>query len=131
MIVLDTAPWIWWVSEPERLTSRARRAIRRDANDGGLFVSAISVWEVSLKHSLGKIDLDRDVRSWIALALSYPGIDLEPIGRDDALESTRLPENFHRDPADRFIVALARRLECPLVTSDARIRAYRHVTTLW
>ncbi len=131
MIVLDTSPWIWWISNPERLTARARRAIEREEGANGLIVSAISVWEVALKHSLGKLDLDRDIRSWVALAIAYPGIRIAPLDREDALESTLLPERIHRDPADRFIVALARRLRSPVVTSDREILRYAHVETIW
>ena len=74
MIVLDTAPWIWWVADPGRLSRRAREAIAREEKAVGLMVSAISVWEVALKHSLGRLLLDRDILSWIALARTYPGI---------------------------------------------------------
>ena len=131
MTVLDTAPWIWWVSDPTRLSRRARQVIRREEASGGLIVSAISVWEVALKHSLGKLDLDREIRSWIAFAVSYPGIQITPLDQQDAMESTLLPGKFHRDPADRFIVALARRLRCPVVTSDEQILEYEHVTAIW
>jgi len=48
-----------------------------------------------------------------------------------AIQSVRLPSEFHPDPADRMIVALARRLSTALVTSDAKIRAYKHVKTIW
>jgi len=49
----------------------------------------------------------------------------------DALESTLLPGRLHRDPADRILVALSRRLRAPLVTSDRALRAYRGATTIW
>jgi len=53
------------------------------------------------------------------------------VGPADAIASTQLPGDFHRDPADRIIVALARRYGVPLVTSDRLIRDYPHVTTVW
>jgi PIN domain nuclease of toxin-antitoxin system len=49
----------------------------------------------------------------------------------DAISSTQLPGRFHKDPADRMIIALARRHGAPLVTADARIRAYPHVEAIW
>jgi PIN domain nuclease of toxin-antitoxin system len=131
VIVLDTNAWIWWTAEPARLSAKARRAIAAEEDRYGLVVSAISVWEVGVKASLGKLTLDRDVRAWIALASSYPGIVVHPLDPLDALESTLLPGTFHKDPADRMIIALARRLDVALVTSDRAIRAYRHVTTTW
>ena len=84
-----------------------------------------------MKVALGKLTLDRDVRSWFALARAYPGIALLALDPADALESALLPEPFHRDPADRIIVALARRLGARLVTSDRAIRSYSHVKTVW
>lgn len=131
MIVLDTAVWIWWVSDPSRLSRRARSAIEADEATHGLVVSAISVWEVAVKVALGKLSIDRDVRGWVALASAYPGIAVHPLDSSDALESTLLPGRFHRDPADRILVALARRLDVPLVTSDRAIRRYRFARTVW
>jgi PIN domain nuclease of toxin-antitoxin system len=86
---------------------------------------------VALKHALGKLTLDREVASWLALATAYPGLRLEPLGAADALESTRLPGKLHRDPADRFLVALARRLGVELVTSDEKLLSYAHLRTVW
>jgi PIN domain nuclease of toxin-antitoxin system len=131
MIVLDTAAWIWWASDPSRLTPKSRRAIAAEEGRFGLLVSAISVWEVAVKVAIGKLVLDRDVRTWVALASTYAGIVVQPVEAQDALESTLLPGNFHKDPADRIIIAVARRLDVPLVTSDAAIRAYKHVKTIW
>jgi PIN domain nuclease of toxin-antitoxin system len=56
---------------------------------------------------------------------------VDEIGLDVVEEAYSLPEPFHRDPADRIIVATARRRDCPVVTADAKIRGYPHVRTLW
>jgi PIN domain nuclease of toxin-antitoxin system len=61
-------------------------------------------------------------------ALSYPGIQLLSLTPEIAIESTQLPGEFHRDPADQVIVATARLYDCPLVTSDTKILEYPHVT---
>ena len=60
----------------------------------------------------------------------YPGIVIEPLDVADATESTLLPGDFHQDPADRIIVALARRYDARLVTVDEKILAYPHVRTV-
>ena len=118
------------MAAPERLSAKARAAIEAHEKDR-LVVSAISVWEIALKHSLGKLDLGMEVHHWLRSASSYPGIRIEPLGFEQALASTRLPGELHRDPADRFIVALARSLGRPLVTRDARLLAYEGVETIW
>lgn len=131
MIVLDTATWIWWVADPARLSAAARDLIETEEPRQGLVVSAISVWEVAVKVALGKLAIDRDVRDWVMLASSYPGVVVHPLEPSDAIESTLLPGRFHRDPADRILIALARRLDVDLVTSDRAIRGYGHVRTVW
>ena len=131
MIVLDTQAWLWWVHDPARLTPRAVRAIETAEKAGGIRVSVISVWEIAVKSELGKLELAMDVAAWFALAGSYPGLVVEPLAAQDAIASARLPGVFHKDPADRIIVAMTRRYGVALVTSDAAIRAYPHVTTIW
>ena len=131
MIVLDTHAWLWWLHEPARLSSRARTAIEEAEASRSLRVSTISVWEVAIKVASGKLALPMDLDTWFGRAQSYPGIELVSVDARDALESTRLPGSFHRDPADRLIVALARRHGAPLVTRDQRIRDYGHVTSIW
>jgi PIN domain nuclease of toxin-antitoxin system len=58
-------------------------------------------------------------------------VSFVPVDNDIAVKSIELPGEFHKDPADRIIVATARKLGAPLVTVDDRIRSYPHVRTLW
>lgn len=131
MILLDTSVWVAWVGAPALLSSKAARLIAEEERRQGIAVSAMSVREVADKVSSGKLALDRDVRAWVHFASGYPGVCVLPVSPSDALESALLPGTFHDDPTDRMLVALARRLDCPLVTSDPAIRAYRHVKTVW
>lgn len=70
------------------------------------------------------------LEEWFEAALAYPAIRLLPLTPEIAVESTRLPGDFHKDPADQIIVATARIYDCPLITSDKRIRHYTHVQTV-
>ena len=79
----------------------------------------------------GRLVLTMDVDDWLKTAESIEGVTFVPIDLDVAVQSVRLPGEFHPDPADRMIVALARYHAVPLITSDAKIRAYRHVKTVW
>jgi PIN domain nuclease of toxin-antitoxin system len=67
----------------------------------------------------------------LATAQEIDGLRFEPIDIAVSIESTRLPGAFHKDPADRMIVALARHLNAPLVTADRKLQAYKHVATIW
>lgn len=129
MIVLDTHVWAWWVDGNERLTKTQLEAITTHETDV-IGVSAISVWEVAKLVELGKIELQPSLHEWFENALNYPGVRLIGLTPDIVIESTRLPEVFHRDPADQIIVATARIHNCPLLTSDMKILKYSHVTTI-
>lgn len=78
-----------------------------------------------------RIQLDRPVERWVDIALALPGIQLAPLEPAIAVRSTKLPGEFHPDPADRIIVATALENSVPILTPDERIRSYPHVQTVW
>lgn len=131
MIVLDTHVWLWWLHDPSQLSPAADKLIQQEQSSGSLVVSAISVWEVAVKVQSGKLAIPMDISSWYERARNYPSTVIEPLLPLDAIASTQLPGEFHKDPADRIIIALARRLAVPLVTCDIKILEYQHVTTIW
>lgn len=134
MILLDTHVLIWWVNgDAERLSAAAMAAIDQASRgrEQGLLVSAISCWEVAMLLSRGRLALGMDSERWLAMVQSSPAVALLPLEPAVAIAATRLPEPFHPDPADRFLVAQARALGLPLVTADVKIRTYSHVQTLW
>ncbi len=129
MIVLDTHVWVWWVHGDEQLTTPQVEAIAaHETNDIG--VSAISCWEIAKLVEYGRLELPCPLSEWFEQALSYPGIRLLELTPEIAVESTQLPGEFHRDPADQIIVATARVHGCPLVTSDDKILKYPYVETI-
>jgi len=131
MILLDTHVWLWWLHSPEQLSERSRTLLTIGENQNTLIVSAISVWEIALKYSTGKLPLPLSVNEWFALAKTRPGITIEPLDPLDAIASTQLPGDFHKDPADRMIVAFAYRRNIELITCDQKILNYPHVKTVW
>lgn len=128
MIVLDTHIWVWWVDGNSRLTPEQQDLLHQHEADG-LGVSVISCWEVAKLVELGRLVLSCPIADWMEQALAYPGVTLLELTPQIAIESTQLPGEFHRDPADQIIVATARHYECPLMTADARILNYSHVKT--
>jgi PIN domain nuclease of toxin-antitoxin system len=123
-LVLDTHIWIWLMEGAPDLRPRLRKRIDAVAREGELLVPAISVWEVGMLEAKGRITFDQDCAAWVKDALSAPGIRLVPLDPDIAVASTRLPGEFHGDPADRIIVATARAHACELATADADIVRY-------
>jgi PIN domain nuclease of toxin-antitoxin system len=129
VILLDTHIWIWWVHGDRQLTVDAQRVIEQHEVEG-LGVSVISCWEVANLVERNRITLATSLDDWIERALRYPGIRLLDLSPAIAIQSTQLPGDFHRDPADRILVATARYHNCPLLTADALILRYPHVQVL-
>lgn len=127
MIVLDTHVWIWWVDDHARLKRTVRDRIDLE-ND--VRVSAISLLEISTAVSLARLILKPSPRNWLEIAQAAEQIRIEPLSSELCLESVSLPGEFHRDPAGRLIVALARKLNAELVTADRKILAYSSVATI-
>ena len=126
MIVLDTHVWTWWVHGSEQLTKSQVQIIQAHETDA-IGISAISVWEVAKLVEYGRLELPCPLDEWFDEALGYPGIQIIELTPKVAIESTRLPGGFHRDPADQISVATARLCDCSLVTADSRILKYPHV----
>jgi PIN domain nuclease of toxin-antitoxin system len=86
--------------------------------------------EIAKLLEYGRMELPCPIEEWFQKALSYPGVKLIDLTPEIAIESTRLPGSFHKDPADQLIVSTARVFDCPLVTSDHKIIEYQHVRTI-
>ncbi len=129
MILLDTHIWIWWLDDNQQLKQRQKEII--DANkDKGLSLSVISCWELAKLVEYERLKLACSIDEWMEKALSHVEIQLIELTPKIAIESTKLPGNFHRDPADQIIVATSRLYHIPLLTMDKLILDYQHVITL-
>ncbi len=126
MIVLDTSALVFWLNGEESLSPTAWRAI--NAADRRV-VSSISIWEIALKVKQGRL-LMRLTPSQLAASLSQAaGVEIIAVDAETWVDSVNLDWD-HRDPADRIIVALARRFDCPIVSSDRQITAF-YEQTVW
>ena len=128
MIVLDTHAWVWWATNSSKLSKRASESI---SSEQLILVPAISVWEVAMLVSTDRLGFDRDVSIWVTQALSLSRVQLSPLSPSIAVRSTRLPGEIHLDPADRIVVATSIEYGAPLVTKDKKLRAYKHIRTIW
>lgn len=126
MILLDTHVWVWWVNGSP-MGSKDMLPIIQEHQEDGLGVSIISCWEVAKLVERGRLELTMPVERWIEQALAYPGIELLDLTTRIVVESTQLPGEFHRDPADQIIVATARVYDFSLLTADSKLLDYLHV----
>ena len=89
-------------------------------------LAAISLWEIGKRVQIGKLELPKNLAAWFADALA-PNIEVLPLTADIVNEAMRLPEFPNHDPADELIVATARRHKLTLITTDRKLKKYRHV----
>lgn len=131
MITIDTHVLIWWITDPKKLSPKAGKIINTEKDKGLILVSSISVWEIYLLIKKNRLRLNIDAKDWFKEVESLPFVQFIPVNNSIAAKSVNLPGDFHLDPADRMIVATAQEKGTVLITSDDKIRKYRHVQTVW
>jgi PIN domain nuclease of toxin-antitoxin system len=128
VIVLDTHAWIWYATEDQRLSRRARARIQQAQ---ALGVHPVSCWEVAMLTQKDQLRLNVSVTEWVENALARPKIELLPFSPSAAIRAAGLGGGFPGDPADRFIVGTALEMGAPLVTKDSRIEGWGKIETIW
>ena len=123
-LLLDTHCWLWIQSGGDEFSRSVVAEIEDAGQRGILLISAMSVWELSMLATKGRVILRMPLLEWVREALKTPGLSLVPLSPEIAVESTQLPGRFHGDPADRIIVASARYTGATLLTRDRGILSY-------
>lgn len=118
MILLDTHVLVWLLSDEQQLGNQTRQLIDHAWSNGEAAVSAISFWEVAMLHDKGQLVLTPDLTAWRTGLLDDGLIEL-PVTGQIGIQAVSL-EDFHKDPADRLIVATALNGH-QLVTVDEKI----------
>jgi PIN domain nuclease of toxin-antitoxin system len=120
-LLIDSHVWLWWLAGSERLNDVALEALADGANE--VFLSSASVWELAVKHALGRLTLPTALDRLMPQALSDDGIVGLPIEIVHSLRAGTLPLH-HRDPFDRMLVAQAQVEGLTLVTADRHLANY-------
>ena len=126
MVVLDTSALIFWTLDQNRLSAQAQSALLQKQQK---VISAISIWEIGLKAKQGKLSIPLTTQDYAARLNQIDNFEILPVDTKTWLKNLALDWD-HKDPADRTIVATASLLECPLITSDNKIRAF-YTQTIW
>ena len=126
--LLDTHVWIWTQEEPDAIGGKTRALLETTSDD--LCVSAVSSLEIARLVSGKLLELQGSLDRWVRTAIDSIEARSFDVDHRIAIESYKLPGRFHKDPADRLLVATARLNDLTLVTADERILAYRAVRTL-
>lgn len=123
-LLLDTHVWFWLMIGDARLSKSFVSSIEKNIENELIMVSAISVWEFGMLVEKKRIKLEIDCLDWVESSLQSSGINLVPITPCIAIQSTRLPENIHGDPADRILIATANEHSAIFATHDQDILRY-------
>ncbi len=129
--LLDTHAFLWAVNSPEKLSRAARAVIVDDA--GEVCLSSLTLWEISLKFALGKLNLKRATPEDLLASAAEMGLTMIVPSPEESASVHRLPRAAHRDPFDRMLAWQAIQRRLVLVTKDGDLPAYRDagLKTLW
>lgn len=114
-LLLDTHAFLWFVFGDAKLSASARLAIEDPGNDVAL--SLASIWEMTIKHGLGKLPLNAPLPAFIDREVSANAIEVVPVTRQHIYRLLTLPD-AHRDPFDRLIAAQCLEESRTLVSVD-------------
>ena len=119
--LLDTHTLLWFISEDQKLSDKARRLILDSSSE--IFLSIASLWEIAIKVNIGKLALDESFEQLFPKELHFHKIGILDITIDSLIQLTTLPLH-HRDPFDRLIIAQALDGKIPVIGVDTRFDRY-------
>jgi PIN domain nuclease of toxin-antitoxin system len=126
-ILLDTATFLWAVTDARDLSKDARELFSDPENE--IYLSSVSAWEISVKHALGKLPLPESPIKFVPAQRKEHGVEALDLDEEAALHLNRLPV-LHKDPFDRMLVCQAIVQGLVLLTPDKLITQYA-VRTAW
>ncbi len=128
MFLLDTCTLLWLAADHARLSDEVIARLIRHPDK--VFVSAISAFEVGIKHRKGKLELPMEPSRWYEAVLRFHHVPEIPVDGRIASRSTELPR-LHADPCDRMIIATAQLAELVILTPDSLIGSYPETQVIW
>jgi PIN domain nuclease of toxin-antitoxin system len=126
-ILLDTCAFLWLTTDAAELSEKAKQTFQN--TDNAIYLSSVSVWEILVKHQLGKLPLPSDADNFIRQQCEKHFVDYLALDEKSVFQLSRLP-SYHRDPFDKMLVCQAITHDLIILTSDSMITQYP-VTTLW
>ncbi|MBA2646353.1 MAG: type II toxin-antitoxin system VapC family toxin [Pyrinomonadaceae bacterium] len=120
-LILDTHIFLWFISGDNRLPDDMRDSIRDSGNE--VYLSVVSLWEIIVKHQLGKLPLPHPPESYIPLQRDRHQISSLTLDESSVSQLAKLP-SIHRDPFDRMLICQAVEHRMTIVTVDNIISSY-------
>lgn len=129
--LLDSHTMLWSIIEPRKLSSKARKIIENPEHT--ILVSAVSVWEISLKYALGKLDLQGIIPNEILGLIEETGFEFISLTPEESASYCNLEASWHRDPFDRMLIWQAIQRSLILISTDKNVSKYQSIglKVLW
>ncbi|PJE61919.1 PIN domain nuclease [Candidatus Roizmanbacteria bacterium CG10_big_fil_rev_8_21_14_0_10_39_12] len=128
-ILLDTSTFIWTISNPDRLSKKAKEVYLDE--DNACFLSVVSTWEMIVKFNFGKLPLPEQPEKIITSQVAQHSIQIISLEMNDILQLSKLHNiKSHKDPFDRMLACQSLARKMPILTPDPWIKAYE-VKTIW
>jgi PIN domain nuclease of toxin-antitoxin system len=121
-LLLDTHILIWALSMPEKIESSVKQLIENPENN--IYVSNLCFWEISIKYSKGKIDINKNIPEDFLTASKKGGFIIKNLTEKEAATLYRLTGNYHKDPFDRMMIWQAICNNFTFVTDDKQVKKY-------
>jgi PIN domain nuclease of toxin-antitoxin system len=126
-LLLDTHIWLWSALEPHRISSRVAKELSDEKNE--LWLSPISVWELTFLHRKGRAQTPHDIPAWVANSMKELRLTEAPLTIEVSLTISAL-DFSHGDPADHFLAATAKVFDLTLVTADQNLLGLKGIRVL-
>ena len=123
--LLDSHTLIWTIMDPKKLSAKVRGIL--EDTDNRVLVSSVSFWEIALKYSLGKLDLQGIVPEQLPEITKQTGFELIELLPDEAATYYQLDANWHRDPFDRMLIWQAIQNRWTIISKDSSVTKYKSV----
>ncbi len=122
-VLIDTHILLWALISPQKLTVSQKKILEDGKNE--IYVSAISLWEISLKHSLGKLELENVTIKNILKAITDTGFELLDLRSVEAISFHELPKLHNKDPFDRMLICQAIYNDFTFMSQDSKLEDYK------
>jgi len=129
VILLDTHVVVWMASDPGKLSRTASDAIREASREGGIAISAITLWELAWLMTHGRLDISGTAEAFVEEIAARTAV--RPITPKIAVLANQFTSSYPSDPSDRLIGATALAEGIALVTKDRNIRSCKQLKTIW
>lgn len=126
-LLLDTHSFLWWVLDPKQLSKKAILAIEAPSNE--IYLSGVSVWEMAIKVSLGKLGLPLSVEAFVTRYCHENRFKMLPIDFRHVARIEHLPKH-HGDPFDRLLISQAIEEGLTIISKDQLFKRYA-ISRLW